>query len=321
MKQLFGIIGNPVKHSLSPAMQMAAFQHLKIDAEYRLFEVKPEQLEGFLLGKISVKDTEGKETPAQEVEGFNITIPYKVKAKEILGKEFPPDESSVFIDPDLYYVKFSGALNTVKREAKSLKYWNTDAAGFSISLWQDLKFKTKGKSVLIVGCGGAGRAIIAALSWKNMGIKKIFISDINEDAINSAKKHFQQLSQSGYLENKLEFIAEEHIARVIAGCDLLVNASPVGMKDSSQSVIDKNLLHKNLFVYDIVYNQERETQLVQDAKSLCLMAVGGKDMLSVQGALSFQKWTGINEPLVNIIQIMRKELEKEVNPVRKDKAY
>lgn len=311
MKKKFGLIGNPVKHSLSPAMQMAAFKYYNIDAEYRLFELKPEELDGFLLGKIPVEDAEGKETHAQDIEGFNITIPYKVKVKEILEKEFPLDQSSVFIDPDLYYVKFSGAVNTVKRETKSLKYWNTDAAGFLISLRQDLKFETKGKSVLIVGCGGAGRAVIAALSWKNVGIKKIFISDINEDAINSAKKHFQQLPQSDYLKNKLEFIAREYIAKVTAGCDLLVNASPVGMNDSNQSVINKNLLHKNLYVYDIVYNRECETQLVKDAKSLCPMAVDGKYMLTAQGALSFQKWTGIDEPLVNIIKIMRQSLEKE----------
>ena len=173
VKKIYGVLGYPVKHSLSPVMHNAAFGHLKIDAEYKLFEVRPEALEDVLLGNISIKDTEGNEVYAGDISGFNITIPHKIKAKELLEKKFPFDQNAVLINIDLYYVKLSGAVNTVKREANILRYWNTDAPGFLKSLEVDLEFEPKGKNALLIGCGGAGRAIIAALSWGNVGIKKI----------------------------------------------------------------------------------------------------------------------------------------------------
>ncbi|MFH1201858.1 MAG: shikimate dehydrogenase [Candidatus Omnitrophota bacterium] len=278
-KKIFGLVGYPVRHSLSPAMHDAAFRHLKIDAEYRLFEVRPEELEGFL-----------ENLDKENIFGLNVTIPYKIRAREILEKKFPFDQKAVWVNIDLYYVRFTGAVNTVKREGSVLKYWNTDADGFLKSLEADLKFVTKNKTVLLIGCGGAGRAVIAALSWINVGIKKIFITDINLDAVNSAKEHFFfKIPQAKYLPNKLEFISPGDVAKVIKDCDLLVNATPIGMKEGDGSVIGKNLLHDKLYVYDLVYNCD--TQLIKDAQSLKRPAIGGLRMLWRQGILSFEHWT------------------------------
>jgi len=309
-KRIYGLIGYPVKHSLSPYMHNAAFQACNINAEYRLFEVRPEELQDFLLNNTPAKDVDGNLIGKEEILGFNITIPHKVKAREILEKEFPLDQNMPQMLENLYYVKLSGAINTVKRGKGKPKYFNTDATGFFKSLTKKeplcLDFEPKEKNVLIIGCGGAGRAIIASLSWKNVGAKKIYISDINDEAINSTKKYFQQLPQYSHLEKTLSFISTEDIPRVIKDCHLLINASPVGMKEGDSSAVDKKLLeqNKNLYVFDAVYN--RQTQLVKDARSLSLLAVNGLGMLLYQGADAFELWTGQKAP----VEVMRKALRE-----------
>ena len=308
MKKIYGLIGYPVKHSLSPKMHNAAFKNLKeqgkidYDAEYRLFEVPPERLEEFLLDpNAKFEDIEGNSFPAGDVLGFNITIPHKVKAREILEREFPFDKNAYMMSEDLYYVKLSGAVNTVKREGN--KYYNTDARGFLDSLKANWGFETKDKNVLLIGCGGAGRAIIAVLSWKQAQIKKIYIYDISKEAMKSAEEHFRPFD---FVKDKLEFIAAEQISDRIKKSDLLVNASPIGMKEGDGSVVDKNLLHEDLYAYDVVYN--RETQLIKDAKSLGLHFKDGLGMLLHQGAAAFEFWTGQEAP----VEIMRKALEEEL---------
>lgn len=311
--RIYGLIGYPVKHSFSPAMHNAAFKELNIAAEYRLFEVRPEDLEDFLLNKdFRLKDNKGNYIYAKDIEGFNITIPHKVRAKEILEKRFPLSLGK-YPQQDLYYVKLSGAINTVKRGVRPL-YWNTDAWGFLKSLedkegsW-GLGFSPGGKSALVIGCGGTGRSVIASLSWKNL-CRKIYIYENDPVAVNAAREHFfgQDLSNEwvDLLRQKLEFIVGENIPKTIGNCDLLVNASPVGMEEGDGSVIDKNLLHSGLSVYDVVYNQE--TQLIKDAKSLGVPVVGGLGMLLHQGTSAFNLWTGVPPP----IDVMRQALEEEL---------
>ncbi|MDP8230679.1 MAG: shikimate dehydrogenase [Candidatus Gorgyraea atricola] len=292
----YGIIGYPVKHSLSPAMHNAAFKKLGIDAEYRKFEVKPTELEGFLLGNISVKDTDGNPIHAGQVKGFNITIPHKVKAKEILEKKFPNASS----DSD---IALSGAVNTVKRVGDKLEYRNTDVSGFGESLDKDLKFgasERKGSSVFILGCGGVARAIIADL--ENSHVRKIYVYDIDKNAVDSAENHFSGLS------GKLEFVRQQkEINNKIKDCKLLVNATPIGMEQDDESPIDKKLLHKDLYVYDVVYN--RQTQLVKDAFASGAKAVTGEGMLAWQGVLAFFCWIDRCKPVDDVIGVMRQALD------------
>lgn len=313
--KIYGLIGYPVRHSFSPAMHNAAFKALNINAEYKLFEVSPEELQDFLLSDNPTEDVNGNFVSKEDIFGFNITIPHKVKAKEILEKEFPSAQDTPLVLENLYYVKLSGAINTVKKAGKELKYFNTDATGFfkSLTCKESLcfDFEPRGKNILLIGCGGAGRAIIASLSWINVGVKKIYINDINDKTISSTKEHFQQLTQYPHLEGILEFISIKDIPRVIKDCQLLINASPVGMKEFDGSAIDKNLLHENLYVYDVVYN--RETQLIKDAKSQGLTCMDGRGMLLYQGAEAFEFWTGERAP----IDLMRQALEKELEICRK----
>ena len=150
----YGLIGYPVKHSLSALMHNAAFKELKIEAKYRLFEVAPEDLEDFLLRDKEIRDSKGESFSMRDLSGFNITIPHKVKAKEILERQFPE-----IVKYDIgSRVRISGAINTVRIAVDKMYYLNTDVIGFRQSLREDMKFNPKDKNVILVGCGGAGRA-------------------------------------------------------------------------------------------------------------------------------------------------------------------
>lgn len=304
--QIYGLLGFPVKHSFSPAMHNAAFKELKMHAEYRLFEVKPEELEGFLLGDILVKDIHGNCAYSNDILGFNVTIPHKIKAKEILSEAFPSRAEKELS----HNIEVAGAINAVKRVGLKLKYRNTDVPGFSRSLKQDLRFNSKGKNVLIIGCGGAGRAAIASLSWKGAYTKKIYVYESNRDAAMAARRHF---SQFHFIKKPLEFISIEQLSNTLKQCQLLVNASPVGMHEGDISPVKKEFLAKNkeLSVYDVVYN--RQTQLITDAKALGYPAVGGLGMLLYQGVMSFEYWTGKKAPEA----VMKDALEKEILKCRK----
>lgn len=293
-KKIYGLLGYPVKHSFSPFIHNAAFRALKINAEYRLFEVKPQELEDFLLTSVFSED----------ISGFNITIPYKVKAKQIMEEKFPLPEDNLLRE-DLYYVRASGAVNTVKRNGDKLEYYNTDVNGFLISLDKDLHFNPKSKTVLVIGCGGAGRAVIAGLSWKDNAPKKIYVNDTSDEAIKSAKELFFQFER---FRDKLEFISSEKIPEVIGGCDLLINASGAGMEGEDVSLVDENLLHDRLAVYDLVYN--KETRLIKDAKSRGLNAADGRTMLLYQGALAFEIWTGQSAPVKQMRQALTEAIKR-----------
>ncbi len=272
-KATYGLIGYPVKHSLSPAMHNAAFQACGINAEYKLFEVPPKDLEDFLFKR-------------KDIAGFTITIPHKVEALRLLKQTTAQADAQVFL---------IGAVNTLKRVEDKILYTNTDYQGFRRSLVDDLRFAPKNKKVLMLGCGGAGRAVSVALSQEPK-IKQVYIYEPNPQI---AKSSFEL----GYQVN---FIAQEDIAKVILDCQLLINASPVGMKPADQPVIDKDLLHKGLFVYDLVYN--RETELIREAKTRCQAACGGVGMLLYQGALAWEFWAEQRAP----VEVMRAALEEEL---------
>ena len=285
---IYGVIGWPIEHSLSPVMHNAAFEESGIDAEYRKFPVKPEGLEYFLLNR-------------KDVVGFNITVPHKIKAKEMLY-----DAADSFnTENELHYVELCGAVNTVKRDGDELRYANTDVMGFLTSLEKDLKFNHTNKNILLLGCGGAGRAVIAGLGYGNASSRKIYIYDNNDNVMKSAEDFFSQFS---YLKDKLEFISNKKIHEVIKNCQLLVNASSMGMEEKGDtSLIDKELLHKGLSVFDLVYN--RETRLIKDARSLGLSVIGGLGMLLYQGAHAFEFWTERSAP----VEVMREALLKAIS--------
>lgn len=270
----YGLIGYPVKHSLSAAMHNAAFRHLGIDAEYKLFEVRPEKLGDFFS---SFKN---------DLSGINITIPHKVASVN-------------YVDSTDNVAEMIGAINTVVLEDGKLRGYNTDATGFLESLRKDLKFNPTGKKAVVFGAGGAARAITFALGVIRK-VKGLILTDIDTKRATQLASELQQAGCNAIaVDNSPKATGE-----LVRNSDLLVNASPCGMKKNDPKLISPEFLHENLTVFDAIYTP-KETALVKDAKKRGCRATGGAGMLLYQGALAFKLWTGKEAPL----DVMYKALE------------
>lgn len=279
-KDIYGLIGFPVKHSLSPAMQNAAFSKAGMDAEYRLFEIEPSGLEEYLN---SVKRCGG-------IAGLNVTIPHKIKVKEYLERNGSLDQNAVRL----------GAVNTIKISGDgSLRGFNTDGPGFYRSLVEDLKFEPEGKDILVLGSGGAAKAVIMYLG---NAPRTISVFDLDTAKTAELKDHYAKYFNA----EKLKALSEKNdITGAIKGADLLINATPVGMKDGDPSPVPKGSLKSGMYIYDLVYNRPY-TQLVKDAASVKAHAVAGSGMLLYQGAAAFEIWTDKTAP----VDVMRRALNE-----------
>ncbi len=276
-KKIYGLIGHPVEHSLSPAMHNAAFRALRIDAEYKLFDVVPGDLESFL-----------RDLAQNNISGANVTIPHKIKAKEYIERKGILNE----------HAEKLGAVNTIKADGDKLKGFNTDGPGFYRSLVEDLKFEPEGKTIFVLGAGGAARAIIMYLG---NAPKKIFVADIDDCMTKELKRHYEKY----YNWHKLIAIEKRDIKEGLGESDLLIQATPIGMKDDDPSPIDIELLRPGMRVYDLIYNRPI-TKLVLEATRKKLHAMTGLGMLLYQGAIAFELWTGKKAP----IDVMRKALKE-----------
>jgi shikimate dehydrogenase len=262
--RIYGILGFPAKHSLSPAMHNAAFRARKINAEYKLFEVEPEELDYFL-DKLDKND----------IQGLNITVPYKEKILDF-----------VTLDSESFYLKQIKAVNTIVKKDNIWKGFNTDIPGFSKHLKEH--FDPTNKKVAILGAGGAGRAVAYVLA--DSGAKEIAIFDIDK----SKSKNVTDMIKGLFPNSGISSV--DNIAQLdLKGKDLLVNATPIGLKESDSCLVSAGMLHKSLFVYDLIYNPP-ETKLLKIAKEQGATVSNGLGMLLYQGMLSFQIWTGQEAP-------------------------
>lgn len=270
--KIYGLIGYPVKHSLSPAMHNAAFSHLNINAKYELFEVKPEGLEGFLH---SLGD--------RNISGLNVTVPHKEKVMPFLNNL---SEQARLI----------GAVNTIKVSDNKLDGFNTDGEGFFKHLTQDLKFNPEGKIIAIIGAGGAAKAVCVYLSKQKP--KAISIYDINKEKLSALAGHLKSNFKDANIKavNSIEELD-------IGNCDLLVNATPIGMKETDPILVNEKFIHPDLLVYDLIYNPS-QTKLLKLAEGKGAKISNGLGMLLYQGIAAFEIWTGQKAP----VEIMRRAL-------------
>jgi len=273
------LIGYPVEHSKSPFMHNAAFQYMGLDFVYHLFSVKPSDLEEAITS-----------LRAPNVVGANVTIPYKEEVMKYLDE----------ITPE---AKFIGAVTTIhNREGKLIGY-NTDGQGFITSLLTDGKVKLEGQKVFLIGAGGAGKAVAVKLAER--GVERLVITDkMVERAktlVGKLRKNIPDCPVDTIFPDDKEF------AKTLLGSTLLVNATPVGMNEGDPCVVDPEYLHKDLFIYDVIYN--RETPLIAAAKKRGLKALGGIGMLIHQGAASFEIWTGQKAP----IEVMKNRILEEMS--------
>lgn len=261
--KIYGIFGDPIGHSLSPAMQNAAFSALGLDACYHAFQVSKGRLREAILG-----------AEAMGFGGLNLTIPLKEIALEIVQ----PDELA----------KSIGAVNTVAF-GRGIHGYNTDGIGALLAL-ENYGISVKGKTVAIIGAGGAAKAIAYTLAKS-----KADIAIINRSP-GRAVELAGHVGGVGYGLDSVELLVPE--------ADVIINATSVGMREEDPELIDGRLLHKGQVVFDIVYN--RQTELLKDATRAGAVAIDGVKMLVYQGAKAFEIWTGLNAP----VDIMEKAVRE-----------
>jgi len=264
------VIGHPIEHSMSPVMHNAALNDLALDYVYLAFDVLTNDLEKAILG-----------IKKGNIKGINVTIPHKEAIIPYLDE----------LDP---LSKQIGAVNTIKNEGGVLLGRNTDALGAKQALL-DAGFKIEGKKALILGAGGAARAISFALSEKS---DEIFISNRTEErAIKLAK----ELQEKAKIKATGKDMSEKTLRTLAYSVDILINTTPIGMYPKIDiSPISKDFLNENLFVFDIIYNP-LQTRLLKDAKETGSKILNGLDMFINQGALAFEWWTG-KKPNVKLMK-------------------
>jgi len=265
--RVLGIIGWPVAHSLSPLMQNAALQALGMDYIYVPFPVTPEALPVAVLGLRSLG-----------VAGFNVTIPHKTTIIPLLD-ELTPEAA------------FIGAVNTVRREGDQLIGDNTDGIGFVRSLAEDLEFQPQGKTILLLGAGGAARSALVSLCAA--GAAEIIIAN---RTIENADALIEGVADR-YSQVRLSTVTLDSVGvdQYLPVADLVVNTTSVGMGGSSFDWLDLSLLQKGGRVYDMVYSPPL-TPLLVKAKGAGHSYANGIGMLIAQGEEAFRLWTGAPPP-------------------------
>ena len=264
--KVVGLFGYPVEHSLSPAMHNAAFEHLKLDYCYVTFPVRPDLLEHAVKG-----------VRALGLRGINVTVPHKEKVIPFLDRV---NEEASFI----------GAVNTVLNSDAGLIGFNTDGRGFMESL-AEAGISPEGKSVLIIGAGGACRAVGYYMSEQ---AARLMIYDIDGEKASGLVEDLSALRSNVVRAQTLD---------ALKNADILINASPLGMKEDDPPPVDLSLITRALVVCDLIY---KETPLLRAAAEKGCPTVNGLGMLLHQGILAFEIWTGIRPPA----GVMRSALTK-----------
>ena len=280
MSRYIGLIGYPLKHSISPDFQQAALDYYQLDIRYELWETKPEKLQPAVA---KIKEDQNL--------GANVTVPYKEAVLPFLD-EVDDLASSI------------GAVNTIVKKDVRLLGFNTDAYGFIAALGKEGHFDPEGKRVVILGAGGVARAVSFTLVQRK--VASLAITDgIFERAralVENLVKYIKGASPSSKdLEPDVTAFQWQSLssAATLDNCDLIVHCTTIGMKHSpqeGQSPLSLEVIPKGILVYDLVYNPW-STPLLRLAQKAGANTLGGLPMLVYQGAASFKLWTGREAPV------------------------
>lgn len=280
--KIVGLIGYPIGHTLSPAMHNRAFEYLDLNYIYLPFPVEENNLKGALSA-----------LPALGIVGVNVTYPYKEKVLE-------------YLDEVTEEAELTRAVNTILVRDNRLIGYNTDGEGFITSLKKGTGIDSRGKKVVIIGAGGAGRAVSIQLAKE--GVKGIGLFDIVFDKAQDLASHIEK----NIPKAKATALKEEGLEKEIKEADILINATPVGIKPDDPPPIDPKLLHPNLLVYDLIYNPSK-TRLLSEAEEIGAKTLNGMGMLLYQGALAFTIWTGREAPIEVMARALEEELKTQVS--------
>ncbi|WP_414469389.1 shikimate dehydrogenase [Methanobacterium sp. ACI-7] len=264
--KVVGIIGDPVEHSLSPLMHNAAFRHLGLDYIYVPFQVDENNLESAIAGAKSLN-----------VKGLNVTIPHKTKIIPYLDSL---DEAAELI----------GAVNTVKFDKNMIKGYNTDGIGAVRSIEE--VSRVKDKKVIILGSGGAARAVAFQILIDGAG-SLVIANRTLQNAINLQKEIIEKLNADVKITDYGEKLKNE-----LKDADILINTTPIGMYPNinQEPLVKAEIMHSNLVVNDLVYNPPK-TCLLEECEKACAKSISGIKMLIYQGMESFNIWTGVYPPV------------------------
>ena len=270
-------MGDPLGHTVSPAMHNAAFRALGLNCVYLPFNVSAARLAGAVEG-----------IRALNIVGMNVTIPHKVAVIPLLDD----------IDP---LARQIGAVNVIHNRGGKLMGSNTDAEGF-LSILKERGIDARDLRVAVLGAGGASRAVCFALASSGAEI-----TILNRTSGRAADCAAEMAAHTGRTFEALE-MNPANLAMALAKADLVINATSIGMApDESKSPVSRELLKRRHIVVDIVYNPIK-TMLLKDAEKAGAMTIGGLDMLVWQGALAFEIWTGHVAPL----DVMRRAAARAV---------
>jgi shikimate dehydrogenase len=274
VKKLFAVIGDPIAHSMSPLMHNDLFQNYAIDAHYLPFHIKKESLQDAVKGLKTLG-----------VSGFNVTVPHKVDIIGLLDQ----------IDP---LAEAIGAVNTVVNVDGKLIGYNTDGNGYVRGLTARLD-NIQEKSVLIIGAGGAARAIFFSLA--HAGVKRL-------DIVNRTIDKAQELINECPYDVTSTVYGKKAAETILADYDVIIQTTSIGMSPHTDvTPLDLTNLKSGAFVSDIIYNP-LETLLLKEAKEQGADTQNGIDMFAFQGALAFEIWTGIFPDTDRMKNIVKRQL-------------
>ncbi len=275
-------MGDPIEHSISPAMHNMAFDAMGLDYVYVPFNVKKADLAKAV-----------QAVKALNIRGLNVTIPHKVEIIPLLD-----DIDSL--------AKEIGAVNVLVNSNGLLKGYNTDAEGF-LHVLLEHGVEPEGKNVVILGAGGAARAIAFTLAGRGANLIML-----NRTPANAAKCAADVSNATGQTVEVLT-LDEKNLTDAMDRGHILVNTTSVGMfPDKNDALVSSNLIRPHFIVADIVYNPYK-TRLLAEAERAGAMTINGLEMLIWQGALAFEKWTGEKAPLT----VMRKGAAKALKSYEK----
>lgn len=259
MGELFGLIGHPVGHSLSPLMMNGAFARQGLDHTYQSFDVKPEHLRDAVVGM-----------KALGVAGFNITVPHKVAVIPYLDA----------IDEEAERI---GAVNTVWNDHGRWIGSNTDGRGYLLALREAVGDELANKNILMLGAGGAARGV--AVTLDRFGVRRL-------DIANRTQAKAAALMESGIHHTAAQVLTLEEAEKHLRDYDIIINTTPVGMSPDIEGMpLAVDGVSPATLLSDLIYNP-LETRWLKEGRKCGAATMNGIDMFVNQGALAFELWTG-----------------------------
>jgi shikimate dehydrogenase len=262
--KLLGIIGWPVKHSLSPFLHNRTIEEFRLNCVFVPLSVPRKFFKEAMMGVRALGFT-----------GLSITIPYKNAAVKHLDEM--SKEASII-----------GAVNTVLLRKDKLFGYNTDAYGFSESLRIDGHMDVAGKTVTVIGAGGVSRAISTVCVLN--GASSINLTDIVKNRCAGLCKRLSKIESATKIQQV--YAEDSTLEGAVKKSDILINATPLGMNIDDPLPIPTELIHPNSLVFDAIYNVEN-TSILRKTKKMGCKTLNGLGMLAYQAAFAFEIWTGM----------------------------